>query len=268
MNKAKRAARTLAIALAALWGVTQVQASVETFQIASGGLETFNVNWDTHLNENVLAGGITMMQVACSIPTFTTICTDIGGTVYLGYQYVYSDPQVFNNQDGIRPSWGAGNGEIALDTPWADLTPGQQANASAAIQAAADIFYTHRSVLTTGSTTDKAALQLAVWEALYDTAANATAYSLAEGEGRFSVNSGDSAAIAEAKQWLSEVHRNAGYTGFLLIPTPEAQHSLNAQEVFYSGTPVPEPTTLIAGALLLLPFGASTLRLLRRRRAA
>ena len=31
---------------------------------------------------------------------------------------------------------------------------------------------------------------------------------------------------------------------------------------------VPEPTTIIAGALLLLPFGASTLRALRRRRAS
>jgi hypothetical protein len=34
------------------------------------------------------------------------------------------------------------------------------------------------------------------------------------------------------------------------------------------GTPVPEPTTMIAGALLLLPFGASTLRILRKSRAA
>jgi hypothetical protein len=34
------------------------------------------------------------------------------------------------------------------------------------------------------------------------------------------------------------------------------------------GTPVPEPTTMIAGALLLLPFGASTLRILRKGRAA
>jgi hypothetical protein len=32
--------------------------------------------------------------------------------------------------------------------------------------------------------------------------------------------------------------------------------------------PVPEPTTLIAGASLLLPFGAGTLRILRKRRAA
>jgi hypothetical protein len=31
---------------------------------------------------------------------------------------------------------------------------------------------------------------------------------------------------------------------------------------------VPEPTTMLAGALLLLPFGASTLRILRKSRAA
>jgi hypothetical protein len=34
------------------------------------------------------------------------------------------------------------------------------------------------------------------------------------------------------------------------------------------GTPVPEPTTMIAGALLLLPFGVSTFRVLRKSRVA
>ena len=34
------------------------------------------------------------------------------------------------------------------------------------------------------------------------------------------------------------------------------------------GMQVPEPMTMIAGALLLLPFGASTLRTLRKSRAA
>ena len=33
-------------------------------------------------------------------------------------------------------------------------------------------------------------------------------------------------------------------------------------------TPVPEPTTLVTGALLLLPIGVSTLRMLRKSRAA
>jgi hypothetical protein len=35
-----------------------------------------------------------------------------------------------------------------------------------------------------------------------------------------------------------------------------------------TGYAVPEPTTVLAGALLLLPFGASTLRILRRNRTA
>lgn len=42
------------------------------------------------------------------------------------------------------------------------------------------------------------------------------------------------------------------------------QHPTGAQ---HRVTPVPEPTTLIAGALLLLPFGASTVRFLRKNSA-
>jgi len=50
-------------------------------------------------------------------------------------------------------------------------------------------------------------------------------------------------------------------TGFLDI-------TAGAGNVLVEGlTVVPEPTTLIAGALLLLPFGASTLRTLRNRKA-
>jgi hypothetical protein len=39
------------------------------------------------------------------------------------------------------------------------------------------------------------------------------------------------------------------------------------QEFIAKGVAVPEPTTMIAGALLL-PFGASTLRMLRKSRKA
>jgi hypothetical protein len=35
-----------------------------------------------------------------------------------------------------------------------------------------------------------------------------------------------------------------------------------------ANTPVPEPTTMVAGAMLLLPFGASTLRMFRKTRTA
>jgi hypothetical protein len=43
---------------------------------------------------------------------------------------------------------------------------------------------------------------------------------------------------------------------------------ITISEVSQSFHQVPEPTTVIAGALLLLPFGASTLRILRKNRTA
>jgi len=39
----------------------------------------------------------------------------------------------------------------------------------------------------------------------------------------------------------------------------------DSQSVNFQSLSVPEPTTMIAGAMLLLPFGASTLRMLRRK---
>jgi hypothetical protein len=39
-------------------------------------------------------------------------------------------------------------------------------------------------------------------------------------------------------------------------------------QITYDYTAVPEPTTMMAGALLLLPFGASTIRILRKKVAA
>jgi len=47
-------------------------------------------------------------------------------------------------------------------------------------------------------------------------------------------------------------------------------YGLNQDQLAIDPNPpfVPEPTTMIAGALLLLPFGASTLRILRKRQTA
>jgi hypothetical protein len=42
----------------------------------------------------------------------------------------------------------------------------------------------------------------------------------------------------------------------------------DSQSVNFQSLSVPEPTTMIAGALLLLPFGASTLRFVRKNRLA
>jgi hypothetical protein len=47
--------------------------------------------------------------------------------------------------------------------------------------------------------------------------------------------------------------------------TTTGQYGISGWTAFNA---VPEPTTLVAGALLLLPFGASTIRILRKKRAA
>lgn len=60
---------------------------------------------------------------------------------------------------------------------------------------------------------------------------------------------------------------NATYN-FNLTAKDAAGNTLDSVDMtVINGTPVPEPTTVIAGALLLLPFGASALRKLRKNRA-
>jgi hypothetical protein len=55
---------------------------------------------------------------------------------------------------------------------------------------------------------------------------------------------------------------------FSILPTPGNMGLVSVSLVEQSFHQVPEPTTIIAGALLLLPFGASTIRILRRNRTA
>ena len=115
---------------------------------------------------NALAGGIQLNYVSGTGSSFTSLCTDIAGTLYLGYNYSYAAPTGFAGQSGLDPTWGAGNASGLNNV----------ANAAAAIQAAADLFYKFGSVLSNPSTSQaildqKAGLQLAVWAALYDTTA-------------------------------------------------------------------------------------------------
>ena len=259
MNISKRwIPATAAVALVAAWFAHTANAAFVNYQIGNGGLETFNITWDGN-TENALAGGIrlTRMGGEAGMPgNYVTVCTDVGATLYLGSTYGYSSPAEFLGQDGIRPTWGAGNQSASTGN----------ANAATAIQLAADLFYHHSGVLNGGSLSDRAALQLAVWEVLYDTDITSGIGSLNLGEGRFSVNSGDLNALATASRWLSQVSLTANYTGYLLMPDPTEQFGLPAQGLLFNVTPVPEMTTMLAGALLLLPFSVSTLRILRRNR--
>jgi hypothetical protein len=55
------------------------------------------------------------------------------------------------------------------------------------------------------------------------------------------------------------------YTG---TSSPNEQHVQDNGVLGGDWVPVPEPTTIMSGMLLLLPFGASTLRIVRKNRAA
>jgi flagellar basal body rod protein FlgC len=250
-------------------------------------LENVNITIDTTTINNALAGGIQITEVGgpvSGVPTsYTTICTDIQGTLYLGQNYVYNTPvSTFNGPPvltGVNPTWGAVNTPTFLGTHSVD-----QANASQAIQNAAYLFYTYGNLSSTGInavgtglTADQvaiqmASLQLAVWESLYDTTAasgkvNGTRLVAT------STGSGDSTAVISGAAALitaldSQANTgNFGYAGDLLFPNSLSLQADNEppQELFIA---VPEPSTVIAGAMLLLPFGASTLRILRRNRKA
>lgn len=279
MSRKRRIKEALALAAVACLAVGSLKAAMVDYQIGNGGLEDFDLTYNTSSGNTTingaLVGGIAITMVpggtaSSGLPaTYTTVCTDIGASVYLGSTYGY-DLTTFAGQSGIRPNWGydAYNGHLNA----ADLATEQ----SEAIQNAAEIFNTHLGVLSGSSTTDKAALQLAVWAAVYNTGLNGQVNGITQSggnynlsSGRFTVSAGDQAAINEAAGWLLSV--NGAYTlnGYLLFPDPNTPQGngdgLPVQELLL---PVPEPTTMIAGALLLLPLGARTLRFLRRNHPA
>jgi hypothetical protein len=110
---------------------------------------------------------------------------------------------------------------------------------------------TYYSAATT-SASEAAALQVAIWRAV----------SLGNNPVTLNFNLGDGTTLAAyntATAMLGNITSYADLEGLVGTIADDTQGFVVA---------VPEPTTMIAGALLLLPFGASTLRILRRNRMA
>lgn len=295
MKKSSCVNRTVAVAVLSCLGFSAAKAAMVNYTIVNSeaDLETFNLSYNssgTTLNSTIngaLVGGIQISQSGNSAfhSSYTTVCTDVGNSVYLGSTYGY-DLTTYSGLTGIDPVWGldANNGINST------LLKGEQAKA---IQNAAEIFYNNYALLSSGTSVtvtsglggtavDKmAALQLAVWAAIYDTGLNGNVEVTSGGNGlsgtRFAASGGDAAAIADAALMIANLNGNYNLTGNLLFPDPNTTQGNGdgnlVQELLMrtgdtTATPVPEPTTMVAGALLLLPFGASTLRMLRTRRTA
>ena len=255
MRKSERAIQTLAVVLAVACSISAASASV-TYQINNGGLESFNVTIDGNSINGALAGGIQINKISgdTSMPSsYVTVCTDIEGTLYLGQSYEYNTPVTpFSGQSGVNPTWGTVNG----------ATDG---SAAKAIQNAAYLFYTYGQLTSAGiggNTDQMAALQLAVWEALYDTTASGSVTGT-----RFTWSGGDATVLNDVSSWLSGLDGHYGLTGYLLYPNPLSGVNADGEppQELLIARPVPEAPTTIAGALLLLPFAASTFRILRKK---
>jgi hypothetical protein len=99
-----------------------------------------------------------------------------------------------------------------------------------------------------------AALQVAIWKV------EGGGQPLGNGNPGYTVTESDSAGVSTlVATMLTALPGLTAEADLVAIVSPDGQSYVVA---------VPEATTMVAGALLLLPFGASTLRILRRKRMA
>lgn len=234
------------VVLATAW-VNCARAAYDYTVLGDGGLVGgFSVSLDGNAESGILVGGIHIVGNP-SVPGYanaTTVCVDLNGRVYVGSTYAFNEVG-FSGQTGLNPAWGQPTG-----------------NSSAAYQAINNAAYLYATYHPT-TATDWAALQLAVWKAVYDTSADGSINWDASSE-RFTVTTDVNNAWVEAQGFLASLPRNTDYLGYLLQPEDDT-----AQEFLIAVTPmpVPEASTIATGLLLLMPFGPSSLRFLRRRLA-
>jgi len=224
----------------------------------------FTVGTKTTIYNNVYAGGIQISQPSGSkdaLPNnYISICTDFLGSLYVGSTYKFLGSAVsMSSASGIDPVWN--NKTLAI------------ANASYLFNTEGDL---GSGGLGTGnkagiSVEDMAALQLAVWMVLYDTGSNGKVTWNSSSEFYISSTSGDSSTAAQAVglacQWVANLNGTYNNIDSILEPDTKLGYQGNPdneypQELMYSS--VPEPATILAGILLLLPLGVTTIRNLRK----
>lgn len=253
MKKLKLSLCNSALGLAAVLWCGQANAAF-TYTLSSYSGSSHGLTLDG-VDGNHIAAKLNMVESTSGsgvsgFASFSTVCLSLNGSL-TGGPHTYSQ-EVFNGELGLNPAWGANNGPGNVGSDFA--------NAYKAINNAAYLFAT----LSPSVTTDWGALQIAVWAALYNTDSSGNLTGT-----RFSTVFGgvdDTENTAATYLTMLPSGGAGSYVGYMLKPSEGNPPS--GQELIFNPTPVPEPTTMIAGALLLLPFGASTIRFLRKNRTA
>jgi len=263
---------------------------------------------NNYIKTSVLVGGTVLASCLASQAGVTVELTGLGdsesgftigslvdSSAYIGiYQFSLVDP---NNNDQpyynfmsvcLSPVGQLGYGAFNYNVlTFAQANPGQYPSAWAwngnnanpqywGINNAYAVFASNLANVT--DDTSGAALNLAIWTALYDS----TGYgnSLNQGAGSFysqilagSLNGGSILTGQLATDYWADLAALNGVSGpvangDILQGTPTvdgitAPIDPDQQELLL---PVPEPSTIFAGALLLLPLGASAMRIVRRNR--
>jgi hypothetical protein len=202
---------------------------------------------------------------------FLGFCTDLANRMPNG-TYNYEAHLFTDGAYGgvVNPETGG----VPPDPNWADSGSGQRA---------AWIYNTYAS--TVNSAALRGAMCIAIWEALYEgrgtfdvTAKSTSGRSFASSGGSTSYHTGlytwantahTKTVAQQANEWLA-AGVGANWAGFNTTWWAEQSSTCygDVQSLIGPVSAVPEPTTMLAGALLLLPFGMSTLRVLRKSRTS
>ena len=217
---------------------------------------------------------------ALSSPIWAT-CVSPAGTLSMGASGTYNITPFSQANPGVYPSSWAWNGSSTTPQYWGI----QNADYLFSLTAQLDVNPGTSKITSVsgevGSADDQAtALALAMYDVLYNSTTYGNAGAQDSSDFHF-VDGGPAGNVgtdyAKDIAYLNAANPTAiaSLSGDVLIPTniaqdkngPTGQEQIFLTSDLANGSPVPEPSTIIAGALMLLPLGVSAVRILRKNRA-